>query len=537
MRIKKMVSAALATVMIFTAVSVCAADPLNINIDYNEMTEVPASYKTINAELSNFSMGTDTVEGEAKNVLQITTLPRTTSNAQMIIPLGGTIDTTKPFTLIIQMNFPTVSGSQRRLQYFPALSSGETSPAWDNNTDKAFGFYRTNFIPDNLYAVAGGSAFYVRSLIGSKGSGNNNASYASGTAANVRETTLGSLVQTDQSVTGDGSFAGKYLYYRWDVDTTAGTYKLFYSADGNAWTLAYSKFNFAKPETVTLAQEPTGRYAEKGVLPTGTLPATVKSFKFWEQANSGDIAGTLVYKIAKIQAKELLTITNSGLTDVDTTVDGLQVSPYDTITMEFSSSVDTDDINNANIYLEEIAEDGTATKVAADGLYTFGFADNNKKVNIAFEAGKALKLDAKYRLTVKGVYDANGIGSVAYNTYEFETVPRYEIVNTGVTATDADVNVAFDIKDFIKKNNGGTYQLITALVDKTTNTTVDIDASQITSATYTTTPMAVVSQGFALTAPENITADNKDNYEVRVYIWDSFINSNTLGKAATIAFE
>ena len=121
-----------------------------------------------------------------------------------------------------------------------------------------------------------------------------------------------------------------------------------------------------------------------------------------------------------------------------------------------------------------------------------------------------------------------GIAEIA-----FKTLGRYEIDKESTGISDNLLTFNYNLKDYVKANNGNGYVIIAALVKKDTNTTFDIKTETNTSV-FAAEDVTDTAKSVDFALPENF---GKDDYEIRLYVWDSFVNSSQIYGKTNISID
>lgn len=296
---KRTVSLILSAIMLASCFNICsfaegeANVPLHFTMDYSAMSDSDITAYTSTSEKMTFKLDNDSTVN--KKVLQITTESGIAKGSQLAtIPLAQSIDTTKgAFTVTIKAKLPERvktgnSYENRVLRGFPILS--------DASSDNIFG----------IAQASGGSKFSTNAdgrtdaLWMQKASDNKDwdASRDAGTVyyKNMNEITNG----VDTNIESNFSYDTYYIF-KYQIDPSTKTFTLRYSKDdGLTWVKAYKNFHMRNPYD----SNGSTYYSKAGVMPTGTLPSTITSFKLRENVNVENSENSYTYSIASIEVDQ-----------------------------------------------------------------------------------------------------------------------------------------------------------------------------------------------------------------------------------------
>ncbi|MBQ7960004.1 MAG: Ig-like domain-containing protein [Clostridia bacterium] len=330
------------------------------------------------------------------------------------------------------------------------------------------------------------------------------------------------IKDADRYFLGLNEASADYYTYKWDVDPVSKTFRFYYSADdGATWTEPYAEFNMINPYTSAVGD----RFEEKGVFPTGNLPATLTHLQYEQRVAKGE---TTVISIASIGIEQkscpaVETIKAGSITLTDNITD---IEPAEQIDITFDRMVRPDSVSRDGIYL---VDEESGERVSED-IYTLVQSADFETISIIFNTDRKLDYLKKYTLVISKVKAYTRLqGEIkGVKKLSFTTLSTYDARNLSVDATSETdkVKFEFDLKDYVKENNGQKYVVVVALVESLSNTTyavkavsdMSVDDGQIIKTTH---------YPFEFVKPENFTAEN---FEVRIYVWDGFENSINLLK-------
>ena len=177
----------------------------------------------------------------------------------------------------------------------------------------------------------------------------------------------------------------------------------------------------------------------------------------------------------------------------------------------------------------------TGKKPVSADVYNVECTNDNKGIILSFNSGKSLDYLSDYKLYVKNIEadseargKMTGIAEIA-----FKTLGRYEIDKESTGISDNLLTFNYNLKDYVKANNGNGYVIIAALVKKDTNTTFDIKTETNTSV-FAAEDVTDTAKSVDFALPENF---GKDDYEIRLYVWDSFVNSSQIYGKTNISID
>jgi len=509
---KKIISVILAVTIIYSIGSVIAyAGPFDGDvfdfdekIDYSELTSddlINYEQKVISAPANPAKSDISIAEDENRKVLKWSTSEYTGRNQQvrLTIPLGGAFNAANgPFSLEFKAKLPK-NDYRWIAEGFMNLETDKTKAANAPALRFGLGQYRGNtFVP-----VANNSVYFVRQ---------------------------------DELKASD--YFDKYTTYRFDIDPDSKTFRFYLKADAESgWTEPYANIKFSNPYTPDTADT-----FDKGLLPTGTLPTddivalSLSSGCYISASNPTDFEKSeakkeVSYYISNISIRQLKipVIESVSISDGER-----YVRPDSNINITFKSGIYSGSVNKENVYLSQVCDDGVEKPVSAD-VYNVECTNDNKGIILSFNSGKSLDYLSDYKLYVKNIEadseargKMTGIAEIA-----FKTLGRYEIDKESTGISDNLLTFNYNLKDYVKANNGNGYVIIAALVKKDTNTTFDIKTETNTSV-FAAEDVTDTAKSVDFALPENF---GKDDYEIRLYVWDSFVNSSQIYGKTNISID
>lgn len=477
-----------------------------------------------NVDTSGYKFGFNgwSTQGSASSVVVDGVLNWTTSDyganntyAVMTIPLEKEIDPAKgEFSVSVTAKLPNKSG--RRIRGF-AILGANTNATYDVNTDTLMGPAQVD--DSNGYTMETG--FYDLWMYKQDD--------ASNFSSNSDNNNVGTKSISDIYFISQANANADYVTYKFDIDPQDKTFRFYFKKEGDAeWTEPYSDFYMMNSNTA----EANDRFSEPGILPIKHFPNKIKSLKFRYSeynANTKAEAATTYIKNITVEQIEKPSVTEikQGETVISENAEDVATDMQTDIV--FNMVVKPETVSKDNIYLVN-AESGERVD---DSIYSLVQSDDFKTVSIKFAEGKALEFGKKYRLEISGIKAYTEIEGEMKNekVISFSTAEKYKALDLKVEDLGERLKFGFNLKDYVKENNGNKYVVIASLVEKQTNTTYDIKAV-CGKSVFEDKAVKTTSFSFYLEKTADFSADN---FEIRLYVWNGFENSQSVLKTSTSA--
>ena len=320
-------------------------------------------------------------------------------------------------------------------------------------------------------------------------------------------------------------YGDKYVTYKFVVDPDAKTFRFYVKPDGDSWSEPYANKNFKNPYTAD-----TTDTFNKGEMPTGNLPAedivalSLTSTCIIDNGTTSnvqldDAKSEKGYYISDVSIRQV----NIPVIDSVSLSDGERYfQPDADITVAFKSEINAETVNCDNVYIAKVLSDGSEEAVSQD-VYSVKLADDSKTIVLSFDSGKRLDYLTEYRLYVKDI-ESNGKGRGKLSSplvVNFRTLTQYEIDVKQFGIENNILKMDYMLSDYVKYTNGNDYVIIASLVQKETNTTYDIKA-EIGKSVSDGSDVMDIDNTVEFELPASF---EKEDFEIRLYIWNDFVNS------------
>ncbi len=466
-----------------------------------------------NATVLSHSISIEEVDGI--KVLQHTVPEGTANNAMTVlkIPLGSEateITGGGTYSIIIKAKLPPASTNQM-FRGFGSLGYG--------NQIYINGLTQTTLGKDYMLTADD----HLDGLWMYKQNTSDNKTWKSGSSLNH----IAVSADTDAMKITLADSSQDFYLYKWTIDSANESFRFYYSKDdGVTWIEPYDSYNMMQSKDY-IGYGVEKRYEDKGVMPTGkNLPAKIDSILV--RTRAGKDSKNFTYNIASIKI-EKATAPNIDTTSIDGRTD--YVEPDENIGLNFNIEIDESSVSYSSVKLLEKV-DGEYTEVS-EGDYSVALSDDKKSMTVSMVDGFNPKTD--YRLSVNGLVAETQLKGKMTDTknLDFHILGEYETKNVDVSVNGENIDLKFDFVNYLKKTDGCGYVLVGALIKKDTNTFYGIDLES-GSSTYTDVAYEDIHVTLSFAKPDGFDADD---YEVRLYVWDSLVNSKSILKPVSYSID